>query len=62
MESENTLKHAVLELSMRCDLQITRCGDGIVDREQGEQCDDGNDDYHDSCIGKTKIKDSFKFY
>lgn len=34
---------------MFCLLQLTRCGDGIVDRENREQCDDGNDDDNDDC-------------
>lgn len=31
-------------------IKSTRCGDGIVDKDSGEQCDDGNDDDHDNCV------------
>lgn len=31
-------------------IKSSRCGDGVVDRESGEQCDDGNDDIHDECV------------
>lgn len=31
--------------------QVAKCGDGIVDRDTGEQCDDANDDIHDDCLG-----------
>ncbi|ELT91533.1 hypothetical protein CAPTEDRAFT_221378 [Capitella teleta] len=37
-------------------IRITKCGDGILDREQGEQCDDGNEDYHDACIACRKAR------
>ena len=32
--------------------QVSRCGDGLVDVENGEQCDDGNSDIHDNCLGR----------
>lgn len=32
-------------------LRVSRCGDGIVDKENGEVCDDGNNDIHDDCLG-----------
>ena len=28
---------------------ISKCGDGILDKLAGEECDDGNDNDHDSC-------------
>lgn len=31
-------------------LQSSQCGDGVVDKASGEQCDDGNDDVHDECV------------
>ena len=33
-------------------LQVSRCGDGVVDAENGELCDDGNNDIHDDCLGQ----------
>ncbi|KAK2167792.1 hypothetical protein LSH36_24g12060 [Paralvinella palmiformis] len=35
-------------------IRITRCGDGIIDRELNEECDDGNDNDHDDCVGCRK--------
>lgn len=32
-------------------LRVSKCGDGLVDVENGEMCDDGNDDIHDDCLG-----------
>lgn len=31
--------------------KTSRCGDGVVDVDSGEQCDDGNDDPTDDCVG-----------
>lgn len=31
-------------------IKSTRCGDGIVDKDSGEQCDDGNGYMHDNCV------------
>ncbi len=28
------------------------CGDGMLDPMEGEQCDDGNQDTTDSCVGE----------
>ena len=39
-------------LCCRRRLQVSKCGDGLVDAENGEQCDDGNADIHDDCIGQ----------
>ena len=33
-------------------LQVTSCGDGVVDTDVGETCDDGNNDMNDSCVSK----------
>jgi len=40
--------------------QVSRCGDGVVDVENGEQCDDGNTDIHDDCIGRLRTIQSPK--
>ena len=32
--------------------QASSCGDGVADMESGEECDDGNGDATDDCIGK----------
>ena len=32
--------------------QVSKCGDGVIDAENGEMCDDGNNDIHDDCVGK----------
>lgn len=32
-------------------IRVAKCGDGIVDRDVGEYCDDGNDDISDECVG-----------
>jgi cysteine-rich repeat protein len=26
------------------------CGDGIIDKDKGEQCDDGNNNNNDGCL------------
>jgi hypothetical protein len=31
-------------------VRATRCGDGIIDTDSGEQCDDGNDNANDNCV------------
>lgn len=31
-------------------IRISKCGDGMVDTMEGEQCDDGNTDSSDSCV------------
>lgn len=31
-------------------IKSSQCGDGVVDKASGEQCDDGNDDVHDECV------------
>ncbi|MBR6421466.1 LamG domain-containing protein [bacterium] len=28
---------------------VSRCGDGVLDKDANEECDDGNDNDHDSC-------------
>jgi len=37
-------------------LQVSKCGDGVVDAENGETCDDGNDDIHDDCLGELSAR------
>ena len=32
--------------------KTSRCGDGMLDVDSGEQCDDGNDDPADDCVGE----------
>jgi len=32
-------------------MQTSWCGDGVVDKDAGEECDDANDDDRDNCIG-----------
>ena len=33
------------------------CGDGMLDPMEGEECDDGNQDTTDSCVGSfTNIR------
>jgi len=34
--------------------QTSWCGDGVVDEDAGEECDDANNDDHDSCTGRPK--------
>ena len=36
---------------MQCIVQTSWCGDGVVDEDAAEECDDGNTDDHDSCNG-----------
>ncbi|XP_013382092.1 acetylcholinesterase collagenic tail peptide [Lingula anatina] len=31
-------------------IKASRCGDGVLDRELGEECDDGNEDTGDFCV------------
>ena len=45
----NTNKKVDRSFVCRSNCKISRCGDGILDAE--EQCDDGNQDDNDSCIG-----------
>ena len=33
---------------------VSKCGDGIIDKLAGEECDDGNDNDHDSCTNQCK--------
>ena len=37
--------------TQHCIVQTSWCGDGVVDEDAGEECDDGNSDDHDSCNG-----------
>lgn len=39
----------------RPNCKISRCGDGILDRSSGEECDDGNFDDFDSCTKDCKL-------
>ena len=36
---------------LACSMQTSWCGDGVVDKDAGEECDDANDDDRDNCIG-----------
>lgn len=39
---------------MEIDMELPRCGDGIVNQER-EQCDDGNDDDQDECLSHCEL-------
>jgi len=34
-------------------IKVSRCGDGVVDRDVAEQCDDGNDNNNDDCVRES---------
>jgi len=44
---------------MHC-VQTSWCGDGIVDNEAGEECDDANDNDHDNCTGQFQLTLMYK--
>ena len=36
--------------------QISKCGDSILDAENDEECDDGNQANDDDCTSKSRIQ------
>ncbi len=49
--------HAGLAAGQRClsTCKISRCGDGYVDADAGEKCDDGNTNNNDACTTKCDV-------
>ena len=35
---------------------VSRCGDGVIDADSGEDCDDGNDDSDDGCSSECEVE------
>ena len=58
----NTNKKVNRSVVCRSNCKISRCGDGILDKD--EKCDDGNHDDNDSCIGckLARCGDSYYSY
>ncbi len=53
----NDSSRAGLKAGERClsTCKVSRCGDGFVDKDAGEECDDSNTEDNDMCTSKCKI-------
>ncbi|MGN1072573.1 MAG: DUF4215 domain-containing protein [Bradymonadia bacterium] len=53
-ECDDGSKNGTASSKCLASCRLTRCGDGILDTNHGEQCDDGNDNENDACTSKCE--------